>query len=90
MRIMRSLPVALAASLMIAAPSASAQPMTAAEARAQVRQWCADAAQRNDEPARAWHAAHCMNMDRDTGGSGGGAAVGILVGLAAAVIAIFH
>ena len=62
MRIMRSIPAAVAASVMIAAPLASAQAAqttTAAEARAQMQQYCAETANRTDEAGRNWHATYC-------------------------------
>jgi hypothetical protein len=62
MRIMRIIPAAIAASVMIAAPVASAnaaQTMSREEARVQMQQYCADAARRTDEAARSWHATYC-------------------------------
>ena len=65
MTIMKSLSAAIAASVMIGAPIASAQAaqagqaMTAAEARVQMQQYCADAARRTDDAGRTWHATYC-------------------------------
>ena len=62
MRIMRSIPAAIAASVMIAAPLASAQAaqtMTRAEAMAEMQRNCAETARRTDEAGRNWHATYC-------------------------------
>lgn len=62
MRIMRSIPAAIAACAMIAAPVASAQAsqtMSREDAMLQMQQNCADAARRTDEAGRNWHATYC-------------------------------
>ena len=87
----RSLSIAIAASMIVSAPAATAQTMSAAEVREQTRQMCAEAAARTDQPARDWHAAHCNGPTRVGQGAGRGALpVGVLFGLAITALAIWQ
>ena len=90
----RAVSAALAVSMMVAAPAASAQTMTGAEARAEMERYCSQNAQRTDQPGRDWYAANCSpeslaRYDSRARMSGAGGVTAIVVGLAAAVIAIF-
>jgi hypothetical protein len=91
----RAVSAALAVSMMVAAPAAAAQEtMTGAQARAEMERYCSQNAQRTDEAGRAWHAANCTaealaRYDVGMRSGGTGAVTAIVVGLAAAAIAIF-
>jgi len=88
----RPVAAAVAVSMMVCAPAVSAQTTTAAEARSQMQQYCAQTAQRTDEAGRAYHAANCgpamMRADRPVLTQAGTAAA-VLFGLGVLATAIF-